>query len=148
MEDGSFDTVISTQTIEHVEDHQGLVNEAYRILKKGGVFIVSGPLYWHLYEEPYDFFRFTKHGFSYIMEKSGFEVLKINSNSGSWSTAGQALIHAIHFSSPKNFITKNIKKVLYKLKLIYFINIFFKYLDTRDHNDVNTMNYVVVCLKK
>jgi len=59
IEDNSFDTVMSTQTIEHVEDHQGLVNEAYRLLKPNGFFIISGPLYWPLHEEPYDFFRFT-----------------------------------------------------------------------------------------
>ena len=43
LENASFDTVFSTQTIEHVEDHQGLVNEAYRLIKPGGFFIVSGP---------------------------------------------------------------------------------------------------------
>lgn len=45
LEDNSFDTILSTQTIEHVEDHQGLVNEAYRLLKPGGHFIISGPMY-------------------------------------------------------------------------------------------------------
>ena len=75
----SFDTAFSTQTIEHVADHQGLANEAFRLLKPGGYFIVSGPLYWPLHEEPYDFFRFTKHGFTYVFEKAGFEVTEINS---------------------------------------------------------------------
>ena len=69
LPDNSFDTAFSTQTIEHVEDHQGLVNEAYRLIKPGGYFIVSGPLYWYLHEEPYDFLRFTKYGFKYIFEK-------------------------------------------------------------------------------
>ena len=31
LPDQSFDTVISTQTIEHVADHQKLVNEAWRL---------------------------------------------------------------------------------------------------------------------
>ncbi|MBL0337288.1 MAG: class I SAM-dependent methyltransferase [Chitinophagaceae bacterium] len=47
----SYDTIISTQTIEHVQDHQGLVNEAYRLLKPGGYFILSGPMCWPLHEE-------------------------------------------------------------------------------------------------
>src|SRR5258708_786347 len=55
----SFDTAFSTQTIEHVADHNGLISEAFRLLKKGGYFIVSGPMTWPLHEEPYDFFRFT-----------------------------------------------------------------------------------------
>lgn len=43
LESSSFDTLFSTQTIEHVEDHQGLVNEAFRLVKPSGYFIVSGP---------------------------------------------------------------------------------------------------------
>ncbi|MEI9956305.1 MAG: class I SAM-dependent methyltransferase [Ferruginibacter sp.] len=74
LADNTFDTVFSTQTIEHVADHQGVINEAYRLLKPGGAIIVSAPLYWHLHEEPYDFFRFTKYGFEYIFNKAGFEI--------------------------------------------------------------------------
>ncbi|HTB33100.1 MAG TPA: class I SAM-dependent methyltransferase, partial [Bacteroidia bacterium] len=77
LPDASFDTVFSTQVIEHVDDHQALVKEAFRLLKPGGHFIVSGPMYWHLHEEPYDYFRFTKYGFKYILEKNGFSVAEI-----------------------------------------------------------------------
>lgn len=147
LEDESFETIISTQTIEHVEDHQGLVNEAYRILKKDGYFIVSGPLYWHLHEEPYDFFRFTKYGYRYILEKAGFKVIEINSNGGAWATAGQALVHAIYFSNATSFFAKKLKRAFYRLKGIYLINSLFYWLDRKDYNDVNTMNYVVVCHK-
>jgi len=93
--DNAFDTVISTQTIEHIEDPQGMMNEAYRLLSKNGYFILSGPMYWPLHEEPYDFYRFTKHGLRYMLEKSGFKIVSISSNGGKWSVAGQALIHAL-----------------------------------------------------
>ena len=36
MQDDSFDTVFSTQVIEHVEDHRALIQEAHRLLKPGG----------------------------------------------------------------------------------------------------------------
>jgi SAM-dependent methyltransferase len=147
--DGSFETVFSTQTIEHVEDHQGLVNEAYRLLKRGGHFIVSGPLYWHLHEEPYDFFRFTNHGFKYILEKAGFEVIEILPNGGSWATTGQAIIHSCSFHNPQcNWFIKILKKVFFKLRIYVLVNWFFEWLDKKDYNPVNTMNYVVVAKKK
>ncbi|MDY0907441.1 class I SAM-dependent methyltransferase [Pedobacter sp. CFBP9032] len=150
LENNSFDTVISTQTIEHVEDHQGLVNEAYRLLKTEGLFILSGPLYWPLHEEPYDFFRFTKHGFQYILEKAGFEVLEIKSNGGKWSVAGQALLHALfpQIYSISGFKGKLMRTILKMIGGIKSLNKFFVFMDNQGTIDYsNTMNYVIVAKK-
>ncbi len=144
LDSETFDTVISTQTIEHVENHQGLVNEAYRLLKTGGYFIVSGPLYWHLHEEPYDFFRFTKYGFTYIFEKAGFEVIEIIPNGGAWATAGQTLIHSFLLSKSKNFFIHLSRFLFHRLRIYWLVNAFFSWLDKVDYNPVNTMNYVVI----
>ncbi len=145
----TFDTIISTQTIEHVEDHQGLVTEAYRLLKPEGHFILSGPMYWPLHEEPYDFFRFTKHGFRYILEKAGFEIVSIEANGGKWAVAGQAFLHALH---PQIYYIKGLKGKIARVLLrciggIKGINRFFLYLDSKGTDHTNTMNYVVVARK-
>jgi SAM-dependent methyltransferase len=136
LPDSSFDTVLSTQVIEHVEDHQALVREAFRLLKPGGYFIVSGPMYWHLHEEPYDFFRFTKHGFKYILENNGFSVLEILSNGGKWALMGQVIIHTM----PARLVRLKFYRA--------FVNTLFSYLDKKYYNDFNTMNYVVVGKKE
>lgn len=44
--DGSFDAVISFETLEHVEDPQALLKEFYRVLTPGGRVIVSVPNDW------------------------------------------------------------------------------------------------------
>ena len=149
LADNLFDTVLSTQTIEHVEDHQGLVNEAFRILKPNGIFILSGPLYWPLHEEPYDFFRFTNHGFKYILEKAGFQVLEVKSNGGSWSVAGQALIHALHPSlhKIKGFKGKILRKLFKIFGGVAGVNNFFEKIDDEVNDNSNTMNYIAVALK-
>ena len=149
IENNSFETVISTQTIEHLEDHQGLINEAFRLLKPNGIFILSGPMYWPLHEEPYDFFRFTKYGFKYILEKSGFEIIDIKSNGGVWSVAGQALIHAF---IPSVYNIKGFKGIILRklLKLsggVKSINKFFSKIDDEINDQSNTMNYVIVARK-
>jgi SAM-dependent methyltransferase len=149
LENESFETVLSTQTIEHLEDYQGMVNEAFRLLKKDGNFILSGPFYWHLHEEPYDFYRFTKHGFKYILEKAGFEILQIKENGGAWATLGLMLNHTFSFQNPSaNKIAKGIKYVFRKLNLHKIVNRIFSYLDKKDFNPINTINYVVVAKKK
>jgi SAM-dependent methyltransferase len=149
LEDSSFETIFSTQVIEHVEDHQGLVNEAFRLLKKDGHFILSGPMYWYLHEEPYDFFRFTKHGFTYILEKAGFEIIEIKENGGAWAMLGQTINHTLAFTNPKaNKVAKGIKFLYRKLKCNVLVNHIFSYLDRKDYNTINTMNYVIVAKKK
>lgn len=41
--DGSFDAAVCFEVIEHVSDHERLLNEVYRVLRPAGVFIVSTP---------------------------------------------------------------------------------------------------------
>jgi SAM-dependent methyltransferase len=147
IEDAAFETVFSTQTIEHVADHQGLVNEAYRLLKPGGHFIVSGPFTWPLHEEPYDYFRFTKHGFRHIIEKAGFEVVEINSNGGIWVATATSIIHAFSLTSSKNFFIRSARFIFFKLRLCWLVNTFFGWLERVDSNTRNTLNYVVIAKK-
>lgn len=135
LSDNLFDTIISTQTIEHVFDHRKMLAEAYRLLKPNGFIIVSGPMYWPHHEEPYDYYRFTKHGLRAILEATGFEVIEIKSNGGKWPLWGVTTIQTL-----PRWIT-NLK--LFK----YSINTLCEYMDRRDKELNNTMNFVVVAKK-
>ncbi len=135
FEGASFDTVLCTQVIEHVADHQALLSEAFRVLKGNGVLILSGPMYWPLHEEPYDFFRFTKHGFKFLLEKLGFGGIEIINNGGKWALCGQVLIHTIENTR------------LHRRFVIRSINRFFAFLDDRYPDSTNPMNYLVVARK-
>ena len=43
FEDESFDIIFCFDVIEHLSDTSNLLNEAYRLLKKNGIFIISTP---------------------------------------------------------------------------------------------------------
>lgn len=145
----SFDTVLSTQTIEHVANYQDLVNEAYRLLKNDGYFIVSGPMYWPLHEEPYDFFRFTKHGFKFILNQAGFEVIETKSNGGKWALCGQVILHTLfpEIQKSKRFKWRILRTIFKSLGGIRGINNFFLKMDLGARNEISTMNYVIVAKK-
>lgn len=130
--DKSADAVLCTQTIEHIHEFQTLLDEAFRILKPGGHIVLSGPMYWPLHEEPYDYFRFTKHGFRCILEKSGFRVIDIISNGGKWAVLGQVVIHTLQ-GGPLDRLT--IRRVL---------NHTFAHLDDKYHDEISTINNVAI----
>ncbi len=91
QENESFDCILSTAVIEHLEDPQTALAEALRVLKPGGYAIYTAPLFWHLHEEPRDFYRYTKFGLKYLFEKAGFEIIEITPLSGFWNTFGAEL---------------------------------------------------------
>jgi SAM-dependent methyltransferase len=134
LPDMLFEIVFSTQTIEHVENYNGLLNEAYRLLKPGGVLFLSGPMYWYLHEEPFDFHRFTKYGFQKAVERAGFQVQSIEPNGGKWSVLGLVLIHTI----PPPFNRGVVRR---------FINTLCLTLDRRNYDTKNTSNYFVTARK-
>jgi len=142
-----FDTIFSTQVLEHVAEHQLVLNEAYRLLKAGGKIIISVPFYWPPHEEPYDYFRFTKYGLQHILEKAGFIIVEVKENGGSWATTGQSIIHSTMNSTSKNFLLRVWRLFFFRLKLYRLHNSFFAWLDRVDFNAGMTMNYVVIAKK-
>lgn len=80
--DGSFDTVLCTAVLEHLEEPEKALRECHRVLKPRGVAIYTVPFIWHLHEEPRDFYRFSKYGLMYLFEKASFEIIELKALSG------------------------------------------------------------------
>jgi SAM-dependent methyltransferase len=95
LPDASADTVLSTAVLEHLERPQEALAEIFRILKPGGYLILAAPLFWHLHEEPRDFFRYTKYGLSYLIDAAGLEVVEITPMGGFIVTAVQEFCYYI-----------------------------------------------------
>lgn len=136
LESSKFDTVICTQTIEHVFDHNKMISEIGRVLKTGGNLILTGPMYWPHHEEPYDFFRFTKYGFESLLQKNNFKIIDIKPNGGKWSLWGLVTLHTL-------------PTYIANLKIVkYLINSLCYRLDKKSKNFYkNTSNFIVVAQK-
>lgn len=77
FESESFDTVLTTQVLEHVQHFDEVFKELVRVLKKDGIFIITVPFIGEEHEKPYDFRRFTSFGIKNIFEKYDIELLEI-----------------------------------------------------------------------
>ncbi len=148
LPENTMDTVFSTQVIEHVAEHGKLLSEAFRILKPGGYLILSGPMHWEHHEIPFDFFRFTRYGFEYLLQKEGFINLRINPCGGKWALTGQVLLNSTRSALAKKSLKRKFFKALFSVFLMkYLINIVFGWLDNRDSDDAACLNFVVVAQK-
>lgn len=165
----SVDTIISISVLEHVSEPIETLKECGRILKANGILIVYVPQYWHLHEEPFDFYRFTKHLLREKLITMGFEIIQIKEIGKSFAVVGQAFCNAIvlmfdlgHVKNIFNFLsgkkTANIMNsiiyTIYKSPLIVLavflipvINLTFFLLDTIIGSPRDTIGNLVIARK-
>jgi len=87
-----FDAVICTELLEHLPEPEKALKEIKRVLKEGGYLYLTVPQSWCLHYEPDDYFRFTKYGIKYLLEKNGFEIRAVERIGGLFSMIGQRLM--------------------------------------------------------
>jgi SAM-dependent methyltransferase len=128
----TFDTVVSTEVLEHVPDPLQAMREMRRVLKPGGFLILSTPMYWPRHEVPYDFFRYPYDGILHLVKESGLQLTKLLNRGRSYAFLGQALQHVHPVAArPANWL----------------INQFFLWCDRRLKHDTLTMGWTLVARK-
>jgi len=68
FDDESVGTVVCVETLEHVADPLRGVREIHRVLKPGGVAILTSVMFMPIHAHPQDFWRFTPEGFQLLLE--------------------------------------------------------------------------------
>ena len=67
----SAGTVLILDTLEHVEFVRKAIEEALRILKPGGILIISSVMKFPIHDFPYDYWRFTPESFRSLLKGFG-----------------------------------------------------------------------------
>ena len=77
----NFDSIIASEVIEHIENHQKALKTIIQLLKPGGVLILTvpaSPLIYSKYDKKIGHFRrYEKKSLKKILEEQGFSVEKI-----------------------------------------------------------------------
>ena len=76
FDDNRFNSVFSTEVLEHVPDIQYSLKEINRVLKPNGKLLFSIPFAFPEHELPYDFRRLTRFGIAQVLEDNGFKLNK------------------------------------------------------------------------
>ncbi|RJQ31202.1 SAM-dependent methyltransferase [Candidatus Parcubacteria bacterium] len=86
LDDNSVDAIICKAVLEHIDDPFKAVAEMYRVLRPGGVCLVSLPFIYpyHASKGYYgDYFRFTKEGVRFMFNRfSQMEIVNIRGLAG------------------------------------------------------------------
>ena len=89
--DSSFDTAGCFGVLEHVPEPARAAKEIARILKPGGVLVITVPFTARLHEEPHDFYRYSGYGLQHLFSKAGLTTKTIVPVGGLFSFLGHQL---------------------------------------------------------
>ena len=89
LQHASVDVVVCTKVLEHLAAPALCIDEIWRVLKKGGVFIGSAPFVFPVHGDPSDYYRYTESGLRFLLQK--FSVVNIEPMGGSLGTMGLLL---------------------------------------------------------
>jgi len=76
--DNTFDSVLSSEVLEHVFEPEATLIEINRVLKPGASGLFTVPFVWNEHEIPYDFGRYSAYGITHLMQKCGFEIIELH----------------------------------------------------------------------
>lgn len=99
FEDGGFDGVVSFEVLEHVFNPVEVLAEIHRVLRPGGVLLLSVPFAWPEHEQPYDYARYTSFGLHHLLEHNGFAVRSLEKTGSSVRAISQLFIAQIYDSA-------------------------------------------------
>jgi SAM-dependent methyltransferase len=76
VDDGVFDIVLSGQCLEHVQNPFRLVAEMARVVKEGGLLILTAPWQWEIHPYPLDCWRILPDGMRALCGEVGMTCLE------------------------------------------------------------------------
>lgn len=68
FKDDSIGSIFALDTLEHVADPIRGMQEVYRVLKPGGVTVITSHMFMPIHAHPWDYWRFTPEAFSLLLE--------------------------------------------------------------------------------
>ena len=90
--DGSFDAVLCTEVLEHLPDPVRALDEMARLLRPGGMFIITAPFWSLTHFAPYHYATgFNRYFYELHLGRLGFDIIDMIPNGNFFECMGQEL---------------------------------------------------------
>lgn len=147
LDSASIDVVMSIQVLEHVSDVESYLSECNRLLKEGGLLILSTHGWWTHHPYPQDLRRWTYEGLKYELGRFGFRVEK-----NYWMIGMLAYSSQLRIQCVKGILGKRGRFATAFLNIIStYYQISMMLMDKITPSEVaenNAANYLLVATKK
>jgi SAM-dependent methyltransferase len=98
---GSFDAVLSTQVLEHVDQPAVYLEECFRALRPGGRMLLSTHGFMVYHPDPVDYWRWTGQGLRRQVEQAGFVIERFEGIMGLAASGLQLVQDAVYWRLPR-----------------------------------------------
>ena len=142
--DRTFAAAVHIVTIEHLREPGCALAEIARTLEPGGTLLVAAPHEWETHQAPHDYFRFTRFGLAYLLEKAGFEVCELRPAGGYFRLLARRLLNGLQFFAGGMRWLGFVPAAIFMIPPALILP-FFDFLD-RDRNF--TMGYICTAQKR
>jgi SAM-dependent methyltransferase len=118
-QDATFDVILNTEVLEHVSDPFAAVCEMARLLKPGGLLILTAPLGSFIHQGPYHFFGgFTPFWYEHFLPLAGFSDVRIEPNGGFFLFFGQECQRVTRILFRRRSLRSPVRWMLMPLELV------------------------------
>jgi SAM-dependent methyltransferase len=136
----AFDSVLCTQVLDDVPQPASALNELARVLRPGGVLLLTVPQSWGEHDLPHDYWRFTEPGLRYLLGQSGFQVEAVDRRGGVGSVAAQRLSAFLYYTWGKGRALLLCAPVVAVCSLVQLLG---QVIDWFDRKRTDTLGYAV-----
>jgi SAM-dependent methyltransferase len=149
LADASFDVVMCNQVLEHVVEPALTLAEIRRVLRPGGILLLSVPFIYCEHGMPYDFRRFTAGGLGMLLA-DGYEIRETHRLGGVGTVLAAMLLNWAHESIVRCPTLRYAQPVLLPLWLAFSAaNNFSGFLlDMLDRTDNFYQDVMIVAVRK
>ncbi|HTM56798.1 MAG TPA: class I SAM-dependent methyltransferase [Candidatus Udaeobacter sp.] len=142
---GSIDTILGLSMLTYLPEPLRMLEEAERALKPDGILMLEFTQMAPLHDAPHDYFRFTRYGAEWLLERAGFEPIEFIPIGGLMARVGLSAIAALNRINrgPTRVLTEIPVRVLYIV-----LQVLFEVLDELFFDPREVLAHLVVARKR